>query len=106
MNRTILAVMSALVLQVGCGGLKQNGDDDEVNGLLDSSDSSSSESALMAAAADTETTAMPATAEELATRASARWATRWRQGCASVVSVTGATVVYQLTDCTGPYGLI
>lgn len=101
MMRTVMVVMSAVV--VGCGGTVELDSAEEAD---ESAAVSTTESALTTELADEVAAPTTATAEELATRAAARVPTRFTpQGCVTATR-TGATVVYVLTNCTGPFGLV
>lgn len=97
----MVAAMSVTV--VGCG---RDADADFAEDADESATVSTTESALTSELADEVAAPMSASADQLATNAVARVPTRFKpQGCATAVQ-TGATVVYTLTNCTGPFGLV
>lgn len=98
---SLLFTMSLAV--VGCGrGLES----DTAEDADESAVVSSAESALTAELSDEAGQPASTTPEQLAMSAIARVGSRFKpQGCATATQ-TGATVVYTLTNCTGPFGLV
>ncbi|MCU0696782.1 MAG: hypothetical protein MUC96_09655 [Myxococcaceae bacterium] len=101
--RRILAAVAMAVLVVGCGrGVEADSAEDADESVA----VSSTESALTSELADEVAQPMSSTPEQLAMNAVTRVGSRFKpQGCATSTQ-TGATVVYTLTNCTGPYGLV
>lgn len=98
-----LAVMTMAAVVVGCG---RGTEADSAEDADESVAVSSTESALTAELSDEVTQPMSSTPEQLAMNAVTRIGSRFKpQGCATSTQ-TGATVVYTLNNCTGPYGLV
>jgi hypothetical protein len=101
--RRILAAAAVMAMVVGCGrGVEADSAEDADESVT----VSSTESALTAELSDEVSQPMSSTPEQLAMNAVTRVGARFKpQGCATSMQ-TGATVVYTLNDCTGPYGLV
>jgi hypothetical protein len=99
MNRSLF--VAALALSA-CGTA---GEQDAAE-ALDSVEVAVSESALLATGADDLMMTAPATAEELAQGAGAKWTTYFTPAGCATETYSGATVTYRLNNCTGPYGLL
>jgi hypothetical protein len=99
----ILAAAAVLAMVAGCGrGVEADSAEDADESVT----VSSTESALTAELSDEVSQPMSSTPEQLAMSAVTRVGRRLSpQGCATSTQ-TGATVVYTLNDCTGPYGLV
>jgi hypothetical protein len=103
MRMNLLAYLIPIALLSGCGGADPLGES-SVSGALDSSDDTANESALMIATTDgTEAAASSNEAAQMATAQAKTW---WQP--AACVSATAQlnVVTYQLSNCTGPYGLV
>lgn len=87
-----------------CSGLSEeasNADDAD-----ESASVTSSESALTTEMSDEVTQPVSMSASDVATAASKRVGTHLKPAGCLTTTVTGATVVYTMKDCTGPYGLV
>jgi hypothetical protein len=79
-------------------------DDVYAEQAVDSADVSSNEAAILYASVDVTTPEM--SAEEAATAAWTNAGVYWQPAGCIVASQDGATVTYEVTDCTGPFGLV
>lgn len=100
MRTTTLAYLLPLVL-AGCGGADGLGD---VSGALDSSDGTANESALMIATTDG--TQSATSANEAAAMGAAQARSWWQPSTCVTATAQLNVVTYQLSNCTGPYGLV
>jgi hypothetical protein len=102
---TLLSILS-LSLLAGCGGVEGGASSDtaSASAALDSNDSTTSESAVLVASTDG--TEASASASDAATVAAGRARTLYQPAsCVSATAVANV-VTYQLTDCSGPWGLV
>ena len=104
MRTNLLACLIPLGLLAGCGGMGATSDSASVSAALDSNDQTANESALMLAT--TSGTEGAGSANAAAVMAGAQAKTFWQPaGCVTATQVNNV-VTYQLSDCTGPYGLV
>ncbi len=96
-------------LAAGLAALFSCGPTQEVTGAEDGDEAASvtsNESALTSELSDEATQPMSASAADLAASAGDRVATHLAPAGCFTKTVSGATVTFVLTDCTGPYGLV
>ena len=99
----LATALAVLALSTGCGRLEEADGADDAD---ESASVTSAESALTADLSDEVSQPMSATSEALATGAAKRIGDRLKASGCAVVTQTGNTVTYALTNCTGPYGLV
>lgn len=102
MLKNVIAAVAVLSL-FACG---RGEDADSAEDADESAVVTSSESALTTELSDEVTQPMSASAEDLATAASARVASHVQPSSCLTTTVNGATVTYVFNDCTGPYGMV
>lgn len=96
-------------LAAGLAALFSCGPTQEVTGAEDGDEAASvtsNESALTSELSDEASQPMSASAADLAASAGTRVASHLQPASCFTKTVTGSTVVFVLTDCTGPYGLV
>jgi hypothetical protein len=96
-------------LAAGLAALFSCGPTQEVTGAEDGDEAASvtsNESALTSELSDEATQPMSASAADLAASAGTRVGSHLQPASCFTRTVTGSTVVFVLTDCTGPYGLV
>lgn len=110
MNRSIFLAAAALLALPACvvnsteGSFEGSSEDAAfAEEAADSVETGESESALLVAATDAVGASM--TAEEAATAAAGAVDQRFSPAGCAVAEVQGTTVLYTLTDCTGPFGV-
>lgn len=103
MSRRLFFLSLSVVSLFACGPTEEVTSAEDAD---DSAASTTSESALTTELSDEVTQPVSMTGAELAQAAATRVGSHLHPaGCMTSV-VTGATVTYTLTDCTGPYGLV
>jgi len=101
-----LLVCGPVALAFGMGACgRVDADEAAANEATDSMEVTQSEGALVTSAVQDDTTAS-LNAADLAAAAAARGATRFHPAGCATVSISGTTLTYVLTDCTGRFGLV
>lgn len=103
MQKTWWMLLTMSLAVVGCG---RGVEADSAEDADESAVVSSSESALTAELSDEVAQPMSTTPEAMAMNAVTRIGSRMKPAGCATATQTGATVVYTLTNCTGPYGLV